>query len=120
MTKEKSDDKSKSVIVKLMIFFITFILAYGTIFSSLYVKKYTLISGDIAKFDIKSPRDTENEYATEVKKNKVLETLTPYYYKDIEIEKHAITTIEALFTRIKQLNSSTAVDEVAVKKYWTV
>jgi len=116
VTKEKSDDKSKSVIVKLMIFFITFILAYGTIFSSLYVKKYTLISGDIAKFDIKSPRDTENEYATEVKKNKVLETLTPYYYKDIEIEKHAITTIEALFTRIKQLNSSTAVDEVAVKK----
>ena len=48
-----------------LIFIVTAVIMYSILVTALVPKKYTLNVGDIAKIDIKAPREVENEVSTE-------------------------------------------------------
>ena len=88
-----------------LIFIVTVVLTYSILVTALVPKKYTLNVGDIAKVDIKAPREVENEISTEANRAKAVELVGKKTTK-VPMNEMAIENIRKLFYEVRQLNSS--------------
>lgn len=88
-----------------LIFIFTAVIMFSILVTALVPKKYTLNVGDIAKIDIKAPREVENEASTEISKTKAAESVEK---KTIKIPAHekAIANFRKLFSAVSKLNSN--------------
>ncbi|SCN21789.1 phosphodiesterase [Clostridium sp. N3C] len=104
--KKKKRDKL-NFINKITIFILTFIVLFVTLITSLISPKYTLEAGDIAKADIKAPREVQDKIATEEKYEQIKKSINPQYTKDNEVKNKITENINLLFTTLKGLQSAT-------------
>ena len=88
-----------------LIFIVTAIMMYSILVTALVPKKYTLNVGDIAKVDIKAPREVENEVSTEGNRIKAVGIVGKKTTK-IPVNKKAIENIGKLFSVVHQLDIS--------------
>lgn len=102
----KNGDKPKEKSKRWFVFVIVFILIYGLLITSIAPKKYNLTEGDIAKVDIKAPRDTIDERATKEKEEEALQKVEKQYTVDAKIKIEAQENIKKLFDRINTINST--------------
>ncbi|MBU3142428.1 HD family phosphohydrolase [Clostridium sp. CF012] len=101
-----------------LIFIVTAVIMYSILVTALVPKKYTVNVGDIAKIDIKAPREVENEVATESNITKAIDLVGKKTIKIPENEK-AIENISKLFAAVVKLNannSTTKNNETATEK----
>ena len=89
-----------------LIFIVTSIVIYLILVTSLVPKKYKLNVGDIAKVDIKAPREVENKVATEISRAKAIGSVAKKTVKIQEIADKADNNIEKLFTTLRQLDDN--------------
>ncbi|MBZ9688172.1 HD family phosphohydrolase [Clostridium estertheticum] len=88
-----------------LIFIITAVIMYSILVTALVPQKYTLNVGDIAKIDIKAPREVENEVSTEVSKTKAVENVEKKTIK-VPVNDKAIASFRKLFSAVSKLNKS--------------
>ncbi|NLM35945.1 MAG: HD family phosphohydrolase [Clostridiales bacterium] len=103
--KKKKKDKL-NVINKITIFILTFIILFSILITSLISPKYSLEVGDIAKNDIKAPREVQDKLATEEKYEQVRKSINPQYAKSNEVKTKIIEEMDLLFTALKDLRLS--------------
>lgn len=97
-----SKDKSK----RILLFTLTFVISYFLLITAIAPKKYDLKEGDIARNDIKAPRETVDEKASEEKLNEAIEKVDKQYTLKNEVKKQAETRMNTLFDKIISLNST--------------
>ena len=86
-----------------LIFIVTVIIMYSILVTALVPKKYTLNAGDIAKVDIKAPREVENEISTESNRAKAVENVGEKTVK-APVNEEAVNNIKRIFSAVSQLN----------------
>lgn len=102
----KDGDKPKGKSKRGFVFTVIFILIYFLLITSIAPKKYNLTEGDIANVDIKAPRDTVDEKATEEKISEALAKVEEQYTLKAEVKIEAQENIKKLFTKISNINST--------------
>ena len=105
-------DKNKGTNIRnktkrIILFIVTFIIAYFIIVSAIVPKKYNLQVGDIASNDIKATRDTIDEKVSEEKLKVALEKVDKQFTLKVEIRTQAEKNILGLLEKINALNTST-------------
>ncbi|MBW9152153.1 HD family phosphohydrolase [Clostridium estertheticum] len=90
-----------------IIFIVTTIIMYSILVTALVPKKYTLTVGDIAKADIKAPREVENEELTKSDIDKAIEKVGKKTIK-VPVNEKAIENIDKLFSTVSKLNAADA------------
>ncbi|MCB2354266.1 HD family phosphohydrolase [Clostridium estertheticum] len=88
-----------------IIFIVTTIIMYSILVTALVPKKYTLTVGDIAKADIKAPREVENEELTKSDIDKAIEKVGKKTIK-VPVNEKAIENIDKLFSTVSKLNAA--------------
>lgn len=93
MEEIKKDNKLKRVLV----FFITFLFMYVVLVTSFVTKKYDLQEGDIAKVDIKAPREIKDEVSTKARLQQALEAVPIQYTKRTEVKTEILNEVNSFF-----------------------
>ncbi|NNU75812.1 HDIG domain-containing protein [Clostridium estertheticum] len=88
-----------------IIFIVTTIIMYSILVTALVPKKYTLTVGDIAKADIKAPREVENEELTKSDIAKAIEKVGKKTIK-VPVNEKAVENIDKLFSTVSKLNAA--------------
>lgn len=88
------------------IFFCIFIFIYFVLVTSLVTQKYNLKEGDIAKVDIKAPREIIDEAATKIKIQQALEAVPLQYNKNPEVKTQVLSDINDLLNNVYTLKDS--------------
>lgn len=101
---------------KIVLFLCTFIFLYSVLITSLVTQKYSLKEGDIAKVDIKAPREVVDDAATKAKIQQAVQSVPLQYNKNPEIKINIIENINYLFSKIKELKSSTLDDDERIQQ----
>ncbi|MEL5900309.1 HDIG domain-containing metalloprotein, partial [Clostridium sporogenes] len=99
MEEIKKDNKLKRVLV----FFITFLFMYVVLITSFVTKKYDLQEGDIAKVDIKAPREIKDEVSTKARLQQALEAVPIQYTKRTEIKTEILNEVNSFFSQVDSL-----------------
>ncbi|WP_251861869.1 HDIG domain-containing metalloprotein [Clostridium sp. Marseille-Q2269] len=99
MEKIKNDDKLKRGLV----FFITFLFMYVVLITSFVTKKYDLKEGDIAKVDIKAPREIKDEVSTKARLQQALDSVPIQYSKRTEVKTEVLSEINNFFSQVDSL-----------------
>lgn len=86
-------------------FIITTLIVYLILSTVVVSKKYKFQVGEIAKFDIKAPRDVEDKVATQKSIEEELKHVQETYTYDANIRKGALDNINKLFELVKKINS---------------
>lgn len=86
-------------------FIITTLIVYLILSTVVVSKKYKFQVGEIAKFDIKAPRDVEDKVATQKSIEEELKHVQETYTYDANIRKGALENINKLFELVKKINS---------------
>lgn len=86
-------------------FIITTLIVYLILSTVVVSKKYNLQVGEIAKLDIKAPRDVEDKVATQRSIEEELKHVQETYTYDANIRKGALENINKLFELVKKINS---------------
>lgn len=107
-SKDKNKIRHKSKII--LLFTISFVVGYFLLITAVAPKKYDLGEGDIARTDIKAPRETVDEKASEEKLNDALSKVDKQYTLKGEVKSQAESNIKGLFEKIISLNSTTLDD----------
>jgi len=87
-----------------LIFIVTAIIMFSILVTALVPKKYTINVGDIAKVDIKAPREVENEASTEINRTRAEEGVEKKTYK-VPVNEKAIENFHKLFSQVRKLNA---------------
>lgn len=90
-------------------FFATALIVYLILSTGVVSKKYNLEAGEIAKVDIKAPRDVEDKIATQKKIEEELNHLQDVYTYNADVRKGAIDNIDKLFQVVEDINANTSV-----------
>lgn len=85
---------------------IIFILIYSLLITGLTTKKYNLKEGDIAKVDIKAPREVKDELSTETRIRQAEDSVPIQYNKKPEVKTQVISKLDSFFSKVVQINSS--------------
>lgn len=96
--------KIKSKIASII--FITFIISYILLITAVAPKKYDLSVGKIAMSDIKAPRETIDEAASEEKLQQAIENVDKQFTLKSEVKKQAYANVESLFNKIIDIIST--------------
>ncbi|WP_244833281.1 HDIG domain-containing metalloprotein [Clostridium sp. BJN0001] len=120
--KGKSYRFTEKKIKKVFIIAFIFLISYVIIISSLSTKQIKLSEGEIARTDIKAPRDIVDEKATKEKEQQAIDKVGKQYTTDEKIKAEAEDNINNFFKEIKDLkvDSSKTDEEKAselVKKF---
>ncbi|NFK11745.1 HDIG domain-containing protein [Clostridium botulinum] len=99
MEEIKKDNKLKRVLV----FFITFLFMYVVLVTSFVTKKYDLQEGDIAKVDIKAPREIKDEVSTKARLQQALESVPIQNTKRTEDKAEILNEINSFFSQVNSL-----------------
>ena len=89
-----------------LVFIITAVIMYSILVTALVPKKYTLNVGDIAKIDIKAPREVENTVATENNRAKAVDSVGKKTTKNPQSAEKTKLNIEKLFEAVRRLNAN--------------
>lgn len=101
---------------KAMIFFLTFVLIYGILLSSLGTKKYNLKEGDIAKVNITAPREVKDELSTAARIKQEVDSVPLQYDNLPEVKTEALAHVDALFLNAISLKDQTMDDPKKIAK----
>ncbi|MBU5483520.1 HD family phosphohydrolase [Clostridium sp. MSJ-11] len=112
----KNDNTKKNNTKKIVLFICTFIFLYSVLITSLVTQKYSLKEGDIAKVDIKAPREIVDDAATKAKIQQAIQAVPLQYNKNPEVKINVIENINYLFLKIKELKSSTLDDNERIQQ----
>ncbi len=85
---------------------ISFIFIYLLLVTGLTTKKYNLKEGDIAKVDIKAPREVKDELSTEMRIRQAEDSVPIQYNKNLEVKTGVISKLNSFFPKIDQINNS--------------
>ncbi len=99
MEEIKKDNKLKRVLV----FFITFLFMYVVLVTSFVTKKYDLQEGDIAKVDIKAPREIKDEISTKARLQQALEAVPIQYTKRTEAKTETLNEVNSFFSQVDSI-----------------
>ncbi|WP_434296395.1 HD family phosphohydrolase [Clostridium sporogenes] len=99
MEEIKKDNKLKRVLV----FFITFLFMYVVLVTSFVTKKYDLQEGDIAKVDIKAPREIKDEISTKARLQQALEAVPIQYTKRTEVKTETLNEVNSFFSQVDSI-----------------
>ena len=91
---------------KVYTFFITFIIIFGIMLTSLVTKKYDLKEGDIAKVDIKASREVEDKLATDARRKQAADSVGQQYNKKPEVEGNSEADLNSNFDKINNIRGS--------------
>ncbi|WP_027625044.1 HD family phosphohydrolase [Clostridium lundense] len=92
---------------KILLFLITFIFIYCVLITSLVTQKFNLKEGDIAKVDIKAPREIVDDVATKARIQQAIESVPLQYNKNTEVKINVIDNINGLFQKVSEIKDST-------------
>ncbi|MDW8799810.1 HD family phosphohydrolase [Clostridium sp. A1-XYC3] len=95
---------------RVLIFIFTFIFIYSVLVTSLVTKKYSLKEGDIARVDIKAPREVKDELSTEARIQQAIDSVPIQYNKKPEIKTETVNKINSFFSKLSE------VDDIAEEK----
>ncbi|MBX7403131.1 HD family phosphohydrolase [Clostridium chauvoei] len=98
----RNKDKSKRILLGVMVF----VLTYGLLVTSIAPRKYNLEEGDIATVDIKAPRDTVDEVSTKEREKEIIEKIGKQYTLNGDVKIKAEENIKKLFDKISNINST--------------
>lgn len=90
---------------KIIIFFLAFLIIFATMLTSVVTKKYDIKEGDIAKVDIKAPREVIDKTSTEQKKKQASEAIGPQYTLKADIETNAEDEVNNNFKQIDNIRN---------------
>jgi putative nucleotidyltransferase with HDIG domain len=91
---------------RIFLFVITFLVTYVLLVTSVAPKKYDLSEGEIARVDIKAPRETVDETASETKLKQALESVDKQFTLKGEVKKQAETNLVGLIEKVINVNST--------------
>ncbi|MEW9097260.1 MAG: HD family phosphohydrolase [Clostridiaceae bacterium] len=112
----KSENNKKNNTKRIVLFICTFIFLFSVLITSLVTQKYSLKEGDIAKVDIKAPREIVDDAATKAKIQQAVQAVPLQYNKNPEVKINVIENINYLFLKIKELKSSTLDDNERIQQ----
>ncbi|ADK13875.1 MULTISPECIES: HD family phosphohydrolase [Clostridium] len=101
---------------KIIVFMISFIFIYSLLVTGLTTKKYNLKEGDIAKVDIKAPREVKDELSTETRIRQAEDSVPIQYNKKPEVKTGVISKLNSFFSKIDQVNSSQLEEKDKIQK----
>lgn len=90
----------KNEVKKILILLGSFFIIFGIILTSLITKKYNLKEGDIAKVDIKAPREVKDRYATNERVNQAINSVGLQYNKNSQALDECISDLNQNFAAI--------------------
>lgn len=90
-------------------FLATGLIVFLILSSGLVSKKYSLEVGEIARFDIKAPKDVEDKIATQKKIEEELNHLQDVYTYNADVKNKAIENIDKLFQVVGDINANTSI-----------
>lgn len=90
---------------KVIIFFVNFILIYGILITSVLPEKYFVAEGDIAKIDIKAPRDVEDELSTKEKKKEAIISVPDQYTIASDVKITSKQNVDSIFSKVMEKKS---------------
>lgn len=96
----------KEKYIRYAMYGLSFLITYILLITSISFKQYDLREGDIARTDIKAPRDTINEVATKDKEDEAAKGVEKKYTLNTSIEESAKSYIEGFFNKIINIKSS--------------
>ncbi|WP_252230218.1 HDIG domain-containing metalloprotein [Clostridium sp. ZBS15] len=96
----------------LALFGTVFIVSYLLLLTAIAPKQFDLQEGDIARVDIKAPRDTIDQKATKEKESEAIEKVDKQYTVKNEVKVQAEDNIKSLFDEVLNLNA-TNMDEAS-------
>ncbi|WP_315116858.1 HD family phosphohydrolase [uncultured Clostridium sp.] len=112
LDKKSSNEGAKRIIL----FLCAFVFLYSVLITSLVTQKYSLKEGDIAKVDIKAPREVVDDAATKARIQQAVQAVPLQYNKNPEVKINIIENINYLFSKIKELKSSTLDDAERIQQ----
>lgn len=101
---------------RIIVFTLTFIFIYSVLVTSLVTKKYSLKEGDIARADIKAPREVKDELSTEARIQQAIDSVPIQYNKKPEIKTETINKINTFFSRLSQTKDLVIEDKDKIQK----
>ncbi|MEY7998963.1 HD family phosphohydrolase [Clostridium sp. Mt-5] len=91
---------------RIIIFIISFVFIYSLLASGFTTQKYNLTEGDIAKVDIKSPREVKDELSTETRIQQAVDAVPIQYNKNPEVKTESINKLNDFFSKVSQIRDS--------------
>ncbi len=76
---------------------------YVVLVTSFVTKKYDLQEGDIAKVDIKAPREIKDEVSTKARLQQALEAVPIQYTKRTEVKTEILNEVNSFFSQVDSL-----------------
>jgi putative nucleotidyltransferase with HDIG domain len=104
--KKRTTRKKFPKIKPYITFMATTLIVYLILSSVVVSKKYNFQVGEIAKVDIKAPRDVEDKVLTQKRIEEELKHIQETYTYNSNIRKNAIDNINKLFEVIKKINEA--------------
>ncbi|MDF2883499.1 MAG: phosphohydrolase [Clostridiaceae bacterium] len=98
------------------IFIVTFVFIFSVLITSLITKKYNLKEGDIAKVDIKAPREVKDEITTEARIQQATNEVKQQYYKKPEVKTQTISEITSFFNKLAFVKDSAVDDKTKLER----
>ncbi|KAJ53863.1 hypothetical protein BD780_002787 [Clostridium tetanomorphum] len=95
-----------SKIKRIFLFLCTFLFIYCVLITSLVTQKYSLKEGDIARVDIKAPREIVDDVATKAKIQQAIQSVPLQYNKNPEVKINIIDNINGLFEKVYVLKNN--------------
>lgn len=96
---------------KIIIFIVSFIFIYAVLLTGLTIKRYNLKVGEIAKVDIKAPREVKDELSTQDRINQVLDSVPIQYNKNPEIKTQTVDRLNKFFSMVQQISSDNQLNQ---------
>lgn len=94
---------SRGRIVRVLLIIISFVLTVSVIMSGEYFKRSEDIKvGAVSSKRFIAPRETENVFATERKKDEIRNSIEPLYKQDTKVGEQAVIKVESLFDNIEE------------------
>lgn len=90
---------------QITIFIGTFLVIYFILCTTMMTKKYDLSEGDIAKENIKAPREVKDDISTEARIEDELKSVQPEYTKS-DVKYTVLDQVKTLFSKINQVEES--------------
>ncbi|MFD3157582.1 HD family phosphohydrolase [Haloimpatiens sp. FM7330] len=98
LTKFMKSEKSK----KCTIFILAFIFIYLIMATSLVTEKYNLKEGNIAKKDIKAPREVKDEISSKAIRDQAIKSIKPVYSVDKSVKENVLKNLNILFAKCSE------------------
>lgn len=101
---------------KIIIFILTFIFIFSVLVTSIVTKKYSLKEGDIAKVDIKAPREVRDEVSTAARIQQATDSVPIQYNKKPEVKTEIINKINSFFSKLLQVKDAPGEEKDKLQK----